>query len=436
MIDIKLLDTKIDGRNPFFEKYKQDLDNRGFPVEKLHQLVSLNQKRKSISTMAEQKKAKQNQISAEIPVLKKAGTNTDQLLLDMKILAGEVKGLEAEASQVENELFQFISGFPNQLHSSTPKGAGAEDNVLVKKVGSPKTFSFQPREHFEIGEALGILDLERSSKVTGARFAFLRGGGARLERALIQYCLDTHTSRHGYEEMIPPYIVNSASYFGTGQFPKFADQVFGLTGTDYHLISTAEVPVTNYYRDEILAAADLPKSFAAFSPCFRSEAGAHGRDTKGLIRQHQFHKIELMTFCHPDSSYEQLEKLTSHAEQILMDLELPFQRMALCSADIGFSAAKTYDLEVWLPGQAQYREISSCSNFEDFQARRANIRFREVGGKPQFLHTLNGSGLAIGRTLIAILENYQTESGSVLIPAVLQRYFDGQKVIEPQAKKT
>ncbi|MFZ4404009.1 MAG: serine--tRNA ligase, partial [Pseudobdellovibrionaceae bacterium] len=282
----------------------------------------------------------------------------------------------------------------------------------------------------DLAEKLDIVDFARAGKTTGARFAFLKGAGARLERALIQYMLDLHTDQHKYTEMIPPYIVNSKSLLGTGQFPKFKEDVFHLDNSDYYLIPTAEVPVTNYYADEILSEDQMPQSFVAYSACFRSEAGSHGRDTKGLIRQHQFNKIELMIFSPPEESYNHLEKLTSHAEQVLQNLELPFRRMLLCSADMGFGSAKTYDLEVWLPGQNTYREISSCSNFEDFQARRANIRFKpKAGGKPQFVHTLNGSGLAVGRTLVAILENYQQEDGSVVVPKVLRPYMAGLEII-------
>ncbi|MCB0367946.1 MAG: serine--tRNA ligase, partial [Bdellovibrionales bacterium] len=278
---------------------------------------------------------------------------------------------------------------------------------------------------WELGEKLNIIDFERAGKVTGARFAFLKGAGARLERALIQFMMDLHSQKHGYMEMIPPFIVNSPSLLGTAQLPKFKEDLFHLDGYDYFLIPTAEVPVTNYYAGEILSESDLPQKFCAYSPCFRSEAGSHGRDTKGLIRQHQFNKVELMVFAHPDKSDEMHEALTSHAEEVLRQLELPYRRMLLCTGDMGFGSAKTYDLEVWLPGQSEYREISSCSNFEDFQARRANIRFKSQGGKPQFVHTLNGSGLAVGRTLIAILENYQTEEGSIKVPKVLSPYMGG-----------
>jgi seryl-tRNA synthetase len=311
------------------------------------------------------------------------------------------------------------------LNASVPVGDSDADNKIIHTWGEPRKFSFKAKEHWEIGEKLGVIDFERAGKVTGARFAFLKKGGARLERALMNFMLDLHTGEHGYTEMLPPFIVNYDSFRGTGQFPKFKQDVFHLTGFDYALIPTAEVPVTNYYREEILDEADLPQSFAAYSPCFRSEAGSYGKDTKGLIRQHQFEKVELMKFAHPSNSYEEHEKLTANAEEVLKRLELPFQRVALCSGDIGFGAAKCYDLNVWLPGQNAYREISSCSNFEDFQARRANIRFKAKGGKPQFVHTLNGSGLAIGRTLIAILENYQNEDGTVQVPKALVPYMGG-----------
>jgi seryl-tRNA synthetase len=295
-----------------------------------------------------------------------------------------------------------------------------------------RTFSFKPKEHFELGEKLGILDFERGGKVAGARFTFLKGAAAQLERALIQFKMDLHSREHGYEEMIPPFIVNSQSFVGTGQFPKFKDDVFHLAGTDYHLIPTAEVPVTNFYAEEILKETDLPIKFVAYSPCFRSEAGSYGKDTRGLIRQHQFNKVELVMFCHPEKSYEMHDQLTGHAEKVLQLLELPYRVMSLCSKDIGFGAAKCHDLEVWLPGQNAYREISSCSNFEDFQARRANIRFKgnDPKSKTQFVHTLNGSGLAIGRTLIAILENYQQEDGTIQIPKALAPYMGGLSVIK------
>jgi seryl-tRNA synthetase len=430
MIDLKMLERKAEGGPSYYEEYRQSLINRGSSTEVLDQVMALAQTRKEFITKAETAKAHQNKVSQTVPQLKKEGKDVSAVLAEMGELAAQVKKLEGEAAAVDEKVTGLLMTMPNKLHASVPVGKSEADNQLVKTVGEATRFSFKAKEHWALGEKLGIIDFERAGKVTGTRFAFLKGKAAQMERALAQYFMDLHSQKHGYTEMIPPYIVNSASYTGTGQFPKFTDDVFHLTGTDYHLISTAEVPVTNYFRDEILKEEELPLSFCAYSPCFRSEAGASGRDTKGLIRQHQFHKVELMTFAHPSKSFELHENLTSHAEQCLIDLELPFRRMLLCSADIGFGASRCYDLEVWLPGAGAYREISSCSNFEDFQARRANIRFRAAGGKPQFIHTLNGSGLAVGRTLIAILENYQNEDGSIRIPRVLQKYMGGATEIK------
>jgi seryl-tRNA synthetase len=429
MIDIKLLEKKSEAGPTYFEEYKNSLLKRGAQTASLDEVMNLNKKRKELITQAETAKANQNKVSGEIAKLKREGKDAAGLIEEMGKLASSVKEMEANAQEAEAKVTEILMTLPNKLHASVPEGKSTEDNKEIKKVGEAQKFSFKAKEHWELGEKLGIIDFERAGKVTGARFTFLKGQAAQLERALIQFFMDMHSQKHGYTEMIPPYIVNTQSYVGTGQFPKFMDDVFHLTGTDYHLISTAEVPVTNYYANEILEEKDLPAKFCAYSPCFRSEAGSHGRDTKGLIRQHQFHKVELMMFAHPEKSYELHEQLTSHAEQVLLDLELPFKRMLLCGGDIGFGAAKCYDLEVWLPGAQAYREISSCSNFEDFQARRANIRFRPQGGKPQFVHTLNGSGLAVGRTLIAILENYQQEDGSVRIPKVLQNYMGGKTLI-------
>jgi seryl-tRNA synthetase len=315
-------------------------------------------------------------------------------------------------------------------HESVPAGRGPEENVEVRRCGEPRRFDFPPKAHWDLGPALGILDMERASKITGARFAVYWGMGARLERALINFMLDIHTREHGYEEVLPPFMVNSASLFGTGQLPKFAEDLFKIQGHDLWLIPTAEVPVTNLYRDETLDAAQLPVSLCAYTPCFRSEAGSYGRDVRGIIRQHQFQKVELVKFAHPDDSYSQLEKLTADAEDILGRLGLPFRTVVLCTGDMGFSSAKTYDIEVWLPSQHTYREISSCSNTEAFQARRASIKFRSAGtGKSEFVHTLNGSGLAVGRTLIAVLENYQEKDGAVTVPAALRPFMDGMERI-------
>ncbi|MGZ3743116.1 MAG: serine--tRNA ligase [Pseudobdellovibrionaceae bacterium] len=429
MIDIKLLEKKAENGISYFDEYKQSLLNRGASPEILEQIIELNKKRKEMITLAESEKAKQNKLSGEIGKLKREGGDVSDVMAEVEKLKGLVKDLETRAADIDQQVTNVALTLPNKPHSSVPVGFSEKENKQIKVVGSPTQFSFKAKEHWEIGEELNIIDFERAAKTTGTRFAFLKGAAAQLERGLIQFMMDLHSQKHGYTEMIPPFMVNSNSLLGTGQFPKFKEDVFNLSGTDLYMIPTAEVPVTNYYNNEILNEADLPQSFCAYSPCFRSEAGSAGRDTKGLIRQHQFDKVELMTFAHPDKSYEIHELLTTHAEQVLIDLELPFRRMLLCTGDMGFGAAKTNDLEVWLPGQNAYREISSCSNFEDFQARRANIRFRSAGGKPQFVHTLNGSGLAVGRTLVAILENYQREDGSVAVPKALQSYVGGRKEI-------
>lgn len=429
MIDIKALERKSETGTSYYDEYRQSLINRGSSIDILDQIVELNKKRKEIITQAETAKAQQNKLSGEIGKLKREGKDASAILSEVETLKGQVKDLENKAAEADTEVLNLALVLPNKPHSSVTVGSSEADNTLVKTVGEPTKFSFKAKEHWELGEALNIIDFERAGKTTGARFAFLKGGAARLERALIQFMMDSHSNHHGYTEMIPPFMVNSNSLLGTGNFPKFKEDVFHLEGSDLYLIPTAEVPVTNYYNGEILDEKDLPQKFCAYSPCFRSEAGSAGRDTKGLIRQHQFDKVELMVFCRPEESYELHEQLTSHAEKILIDLELPFRRMLLCTGDMGFGSAKTFDLEVWLPGQGVYREISSCSNFEDFQARRANIRYRNAGGKPQFVHTLNGSGLAVGRTLVAILENYQREDGSVAIPKALQSYMGGMTEI-------
>lgn len=430
MIDVKLLEKKADSGPSYFDEYRQGLLNRGASTEILDQILELNRQRKEMIFQAETAKSKQNKISGEVVQLKKTGQDASKIIAEMGKLSTSVKEMEQLAQNLDFQVHQLLLTIPNKPHLSVPVGKGAEDNVLVKTVGEPKKFSFKAKEHGDLGVALDILDFDRGTKVTGARFTFLKGAGAQLERALIQFMMDLHSTKHGYTEMIPPFIVNDKSLTGTAQLPKFAEDLFHLAGTNYYLIPTSEVPVTNYFAGEILNESDLPKSFCAYSPCFRSEAGSHGRDTKGLIRQHQFNKVELMTFSHPDRSHEMHEQLTAHAETVLTELGLPFRQMLLCTRDMGFGSAKTYDLEVWLPGQNEYREISSCSNFEDFQARRANIRFKSQGGKPQFLHTLNGSGLAVGRTLIAVLENYQREDGTVAIPKVLQSYMGGKTEIK------
>lgn len=431
MIDIKLLEKKAENGASYYDDYKQGLINRSASTDTLDEIIKMNIKRKEMITQAETEKARQNKLSAEVGQLKREGKDASSILAEVEQLKSKVKELESQATQIDEQVYQLLLTVPNKPHASVPVGNSEHDNKVVKIVGEPKNYSFKAKEHIELGEKLNIIDFDRAGKTTGARFTFLKGQAAQMERALIQFMMDLHSTQHGYTEMIPPFIVNSNSLLGTGQFPKFKDDVFHLENTDYYLIPTAEVPVTNYFNNETLNESDLPKSFCAYSPCFRSEAGSHGKDTKGLIRQHQFNKVELMTFCHPTVSYDVHEALTGHAEKILTELELPYRKSLLCTGDMGFGSSKTYDLEVWLPGQNTYREISSCSNFEDFQARRANIRFKpKDGGKPQFVHTLNGSGLAVGRTLIAIFENYQREDGSIEIPKVLRGYMGNKSEIK------
>lgn len=434
MIDLKALEkneVQPETGLGYVDDYKKSLEGRGEDPSQVDKILAMNSERKTLITEMESSKAEQNKVGQEIARLKKNKEDGSALLNQMQEVSAKVKQLAQQVHDKEEGLNQLLIRLPNKLHPSVPFGKSEEDNQEVRKWGEPKEFSFKAKEHWELGEDLDIIDFERAGKVTGSRFAFLKKAGAQMERALIQFMLDLHTRDHKYEEMIPPFIVNSTSLQGTGQFPKFVEDVFHLTDTDYYLIPTAEVPVTNYYAGEMLKESELPHKFVAYTPCFRSEAGSYGRDTKGLIRQHQFNKVELMVFAHPDKSYELHEQLTGHAEKVLQALELPYRVMSLCSKDIGFGASKCYDLEVWLPGQKSFREISSCSNFEDFQARRANIRFRGEGkGKPRFVHTLNGSGLAVGRTLIAILENYQQEDGSIVVPEALRNYMGGREVIK------
>jgi seryl-tRNA synthetase len=405
------------------------------------QISTLSRRRKALILETETLKAQRNAASKEIGMLKAkaksdpaAAKEADEKVAAMGAVGDKVKGLEAELKTVEDEFNDLALRIPNIPNASVPAGKGAEDNVEVHRWGTPPKLDFEPKDHVALGESLGIIDFERASKLSGARFSIYMGAGATLERALIQFMLDLHTREHGYQEVIPPFMVNRASMTGTGQLPKFEQDLF-KTGVqveekehsrELFLIPTSEVPLTNIYRDEILAPGTLPIHFTAYSPCFRSEAGSYGKDTRGLIRQHQFQKVELVKFCEPESSYEELEKMRKNAERVLELLEIPYRTMGLCSGDMGFSAAKTYDLEVWLPAQNAYREISSCSNCEDFQARRASIRYRqEAQGKPRFVHTLNGSGLAVGRTFVAILENFQDAQGNVRIPKILHRYVDG-----------
>jgi seryl-tRNA synthetase len=426
----QLLDLKFVRNNP--QLVKDGLIKRNMTTELIDQFLTIDESRRQKLVVVEQKKSRRNSVSEEIGRLKKAGQNTEDLVLEMRALSQEIKEHDEEIRAIEEELNNTLLAIPNLPHESIPVGPDDSCNREERQWGTPRNFPFPPKPHWELGEQLDILDFERAGKVTGTRFAFYKGLGARLERALINFMLDIHTNEHGYLELIPPFMVNSQSMTGTGQLPKFAEDMFHLENTDYYLIPTAEVPVTNFYREEILAEERLPIYHVAYSPCFRAEAGAHGRDTRGLIRQHQFNKVELVKFCPPANSYEELEKLTANAETILQRLELPYRVVCLSSGDLGFSAAKTYDLEVWLPSFGTYREISSCSNFEDFQARRANIRFRPAGGgKPEFVHTLNGSGLALGRTTAAILENYQEEDGSITIPQALRPYMGGIERIAP-----
>ncbi|MCZ8517651.1 serine--tRNA ligase [Paenibacillus filicis] len=416
MLDVRLLRSDLD-------KVKTGMANRGGSLEELDRFTGLDTKRRELLQEVEQLKNRRNVVSQEVAQLKKAKENADHLIEEMKVVGDRIKALDDEIRSLEVDLDAILMSIPNVPHESVPVGHTEEENVEIRRVGEVTSFAFEPKAHWEVAQQLGILDFEAAAKVTGSRFVFYKGLGARLERALINFMMDLHSDQHGFEEMLPPYIVNRDSLLGTGQFPKFEEDVFKVEGTDYFLIPTAEVPVTNYHRDDILALEDLPKYFVAFSACFRSEAGSAGRDTRGLIRQHQFNKVELVKLTAPETSYDELEKLTANAEKVLQLLKLPYRVLTLCTGDIGFSAAKTYDLEVWLPSGGSYREISSCTNFEDFQARRANIRFRrDAKAKPEFVHTLNGSGLALGRTVAAILENYQQEDGSVLIPEVLQPY--------------
>jgi seryl-tRNA synthetase len=385
----------------------------------------LDEKRRTLLKEGETLKALRNAVSDEIGRTKDKSLVQDKIV-EMREVSQRIKGLDEELGRVDAELNVFLLTVPNVPHAATPLGLSENDNVLVRSWGEPQELPFTAKPHWDLGEDLGILDFERGAKITGARFTLYRGAGARLERALINLMLDQHTEQHGYQEVLTPFVVNRESMQGTGQLPKFEDDLFKLADPEFYLIPTAEVPVTNIHRGEILKGTELPISYCAYTPCFRREAGSYGKDTRGLIRQHQFNKVELVKFVHPAESDAALETLTGHAEKILQLLELPYRVMALCSGDIGFSSAKTYDLEVWLPGQSCYREISSCSNFGDFQARRASIRFREdEKSKPEFVHTLNGSGLAVGRTLVAILENYQQEDGSVRVPAALRSYMGG-----------
>lgn len=418
MLDIKYLRQNI-------EFVREKMTQRGQSID-FDRFSSLDSKRRDILMEVETLRSERNSVSKEIGDLKKKKADASSLIAQMSEVSAKIKELDERLRVTDEELSAFVLTVPNIQHESVVLGRGSEDNPVVRSWGEKPVFSFAPQEHAEIGENLNILDFARGAKIAGARFTLYRGMGAALERALVNFMLDLHTGEHGYTEVLTPFMANRESMTGTGQLPKFAEDLFKIEGMDYFLIPTAEVPVTNIFRDEILEEKMLPVYHVAYSPCFRSEAGSYGKDTRGLIRQHQFNKVEMVKFTKPENSYEELEKLTANAEEILKRLNIPYRTVSLCTADLGFSSAKTYDVEAWMPGQNAYREISSCSNFEDFQARRASIRFRrEESGKVEFVHTLNGSGLAVGRTLVAILENYQQADGSVLIPKVLQPYLRG-----------
>src|SRR5690242_13026096 len=411
---------------------EEKLRQRGMdPAQVLKDFHQVDAQRRHAITEAETMKARRNRASEDIARLKKSGQDASAQISETKELREQIQQREKAAEEFEASLQNILTGIPNLPHDSVPVGKTPEDNVEVRRWGTPPQFDFQPKPHWELGEQLGVLDLERATKLTGARFAVYWDMGARLERALANFMLDLHTREHGYTEVLPPYMVNADSMYGTGQLPKFEADLFKVPHGDktLYLIPTAEVPVTNLYRDEIIEGERLPILLTAWTPCFRSEAGSYGKDVRGIIRQHQFQKVELVKFARPDTSYEELEKLTANAEEVLKRLGLNYRVMALCTGDLGPSSAKTYDLEVWLPGQQLYREISSCSNFESFQARRANIRWKPAGkGKTEFVHTLNGSGLAIGRTWLAILENYQQADGSVMIPEALRPYMQADRI--------
>jgi seryl-tRNA synthetase len=424
MLDLKFVRQNI-------ELVKEGLKKRGDAYgHELELFLNLDSERRSILSEVEKLKHERNVVSDAIARMKKEKKDTTEEIEKMRVVSRNIKELDERLSEKEEAIHKILMTLPNIPHSSVPEGRNESDNPVIKRVGTPPNFDFKPLDHWTIGENLGILDFKRAAKIAGARFALYFGQGAQLERALINFMLDIQTG-HGYREVLPPFMVNRASMTATGQLPKFEEDLFKLEGWDFFLVPTAEVPVTNIHQGEILDEEDLPLYYTAYTPCFRSEAGSYGKDTRGLIRQHQFNKVELVKFTTPETSYDELEKLLQNAETILQRLEIPYQVITLCTGDLGFSAAKTYDIEAWLPGQELYREISSCSNFEDFQARRGNIRFRRKGKKgTELVHTLNGSGLAVGRTLVAILENYQQLDGTVIIPEALRPYMGGAERIE------
>jgi len=417
MIDLKLL-----RENP--DVVRKAMESRGAKVD-LDGLLRLDGERRELVFRADELKAKRNAVSQEVARLKKAKQDAAALIEEMRAVGEQIDALDAQIKEKDAAIRALWLAIPNIPHSSVPYGKSELDNKEIRRWGTPPKFDFEPLSHADLGEKLGILDFERAAKITGARFVLSFGPGARLERALISFMLDLHTKKHGYTEVLPPFLVNTDSMVGTGQFPKFAGDYFVCEPDGFVLVPTAEVPVTNIYRDEVLDEAALPTRFVAYTPCFRREAGSYGKDTRGMIRVHQFNKVELVKFCRPEESYDEHEKLTRDAEEVLQLLEIPYRVVALCTADLGDAAAKCYDLEAWVPSQNTYREISSCSNFEDYQARRANIRYRPKDGRPRFVHTLNGSGLAVGRTVVAILENFQQADGTIIIPQNLRSYMDG-----------
>ena len=425
MLDLKYIRSNLDN-------IRKMLKNRGYDLD-LSAFESLDKERRERLVTLEALRHKRNRVSEDIASMKKSGRDASEVIAEMKDVSSEIKEQEAGLSGLQEELDRLLMIIPNMPQESVPVGIDEKDNSLIRTWGEIREMDFEPLPHWDIGERLGILDFGRASKLAGARFTIYMGEGARLERSLINFMLDIHIKEHGYTEILPPFMVNSACMTGTGQLPKFREDLFKIEGWDHYLIPTAEVPVTNVHREEILKEEDLPIYYVAYTPCFRSEAGSYGKDTRGLIRQHQFNKVELVKFCRSEDSDEELEKLTLNAEEILKRLKLPYRVVSLCTGDLGFSASKTYDLEVWLPGQKLYREISSCSNFQDFQARRAEIRFKRKGGNgTELVHTLNGSGLAVGRTLVAILENYQQKDGKVIIPEALEPYMGGITEIKPK----
>jgi seryl-tRNA synthetase len=426
MLDLKHIKNNLDSVKKGMEKRGANIDFSDF--------LENEEKRKAVLLDIENLRHQRNVVSDDIAQMKKSGKDAQPSIDKMRLVSERIKVLDKELTSTQEAIHDFLIALPNLPHDDVPKGKDDTQNRLEKTIGTPRKFDFKIKDHGDIGEDLGILDLARAAKIAGSRFPLYLGSGARLERALINFMLDIHTTEHGYKETLPPFIVNKTTMTGTGQLPKFEEDLFKLEGLDYYLIPTSEVPVTNIFAGEIIDGAKLPFKFTAYTPCFRSEAGSYGSDTKGLIRQHQFNKVEMVKITTPESSFDELESLLANAETILTRLELPFQVVTLCTGDLGFAATKTYDIEVWMPGQDKYREISSCSNCLDFQARRANIRFRREGQKkPEFCHTLNGSGLAVGRTFAAILENYQQADGSVKIPDVLVPYMGGQKVIENES---